>query len=117
MSTETIISPAKSVPLFYFSGTGNTWWISQALYRALNARGVEAISYSIEQVTREQTTELIQQADIIGLGFSQGRCRAGGDLAQSQPPAWASFTVIHPGRYAGISPKIPGSPGDRNNAG
>lgn len=59
----------KPLPLFYFSGTGNTWWVSQRLVEALNTYGFDARAYSIEQITPDKAAALIEKADIIGLGF------------------------------------------------
>jgi NAD-dependent dihydropyrimidine dehydrogenase PreA subunit/flavodoxin len=63
------IFSTSTIPLFYFSGTGNTWWVSQRLAESLSARGFSAAAYSIEQVTPEQAADLIRPAAIIGLGF------------------------------------------------
>ncbi len=59
----------KPLPLFFFSGTGNTWWVSRCLAEALSARGFDAGAHSIEQVAPAQAAALIRSADIIGLGF------------------------------------------------
>ena len=56
-------------PFFYFSGTGNTWWVSQRLVDALCARGFNASAFSIEQISSDQVADLIQSATCIGLGF------------------------------------------------
>ena len=32
----------KSVPIFYFSGTGNTWWVGNRIAEALNKMGFNA---------------------------------------------------------------------------
>lgn len=63
------MSYKKSLPLFYFSGTGNTWWVSQRLAEALSAREFDACAYSIEQATPDKVADLIETAEIIGLGF------------------------------------------------
>ncbi len=62
------LSP-QTIPLFFFSGTGNTWWVSQRLAEVLSARGFRAAAHSIEQVTPEEAAGLIGQAAIVGLGF------------------------------------------------
>jgi len=59
----------QTTPLFYFSGTGNTWWASQYLADCLQAQGVCAQAFSIEQITPETVNNLIAQANMIGLGF------------------------------------------------
>ena len=60
---------SKSIPIFFFSGTGNTWWVSQRLAESLSERGFRARAHSIEQVSPDQTAELIRPAALIGLGF------------------------------------------------
>jgi len=56
-------------PLFYFSGTGNTWWVSQRLAEKLGERGLQARAYSIEQIEPQAAGELISAAQGVGLGF------------------------------------------------
>jgi len=62
------LSP-QTIPLFYFSGTGNTWWVSQRLAESLSVRGFRAAAYSIEQISPEEAAGLIRPAAIVGLGF------------------------------------------------
>ena len=56
-------------PIFYFSGTGNTWWISLRLAENLQKRGLHAQAYSIEQIEPKTAGELIEVAEGAGLGF------------------------------------------------
>ena len=57
------------VSIFYFSGTGNTWWASEHIAEELAKHRFHANAYSIEQVTGEETAALIEKSSIIGLGF------------------------------------------------
>lgn len=57
------------VSIFYFSGIGNTWWVSEQLCEELNTLGFLTSAYSIEQLTDKETAKLIQKSSIIGLGF------------------------------------------------
>lgn len=57
------------VSIFYFSGTGNTWWASERIAEELITHGFRANTYSIEQVKGKETDVLIEQSSIIGLGF------------------------------------------------
>jgi len=57
------------VSIFYFSGTGNTWWVSEHIAEELTKHGFRATAHSIEQVTREEAAALIEKSSIIGLGF------------------------------------------------
>lgn len=59
----------KTIPIFIFSGTGNTWWVSEQLVKQLRNLGLVASTHSIEQVTKEQISKLIAAADMVGFGF------------------------------------------------
>lgn len=59
----------KQFPIFYFSGTGNTWWVGQQLEAALNSRGFQSQAISIEQISPEDAAAHIDQAEMIGLGY------------------------------------------------
>jgi len=59
----------KKIPLFYFSGTGNTWWVSKRVEEKLRELGSDATAYSIEQLPGDKASQLAINADIIGLGF------------------------------------------------
>ena len=54
---------------FYFSGTGNTWWVSQQLVDTLIANQAEASAISIESVTPNEADFHIASADIVGFGY------------------------------------------------
>lgn len=57
------------MPIFYFSGTGNTWWVGKRLEGALQAKGIKAEAISIEQITYPEAGESIRLADMLGLGY------------------------------------------------
>jgi len=59
----------NKIVIFYFSGTGNTWWVSERIAETLKGMGVEASAHSIEQVSVESASALIEDADAVGLGF------------------------------------------------
>ena len=59
----------KKMMLFYFSGTGNTWWVSERIAAALKEKGIEASAHSIEQVSAEQARIFLADADMVGFGF------------------------------------------------
>jgi ferredoxin/flavodoxin len=66
---EFIGAEMKRMVIFYFSGTGNTWWVSERIVQTLNGMGTEASAHSIEQVSMEETAALISEADAVGFGF------------------------------------------------
>jgi len=47
------------LPIFFFSGTGNTWWVGSELANALSEQGFHAEALSIEQVSRPQISAAI----------------------------------------------------------
>ena len=57
------------VSIFYFSGTGNTWWVGERLCEELSEHKFDANAYSIEQLTEKETAALIKKSEIVGLGF------------------------------------------------
>lgn len=57
------------IVLFYFSGTGNTWWVSQQLIDTLIANQIEARAISIESINPEEVDLQIANADIVGFGY------------------------------------------------
>ncbi len=59
----------KEIVTFYFSGTGNTWWVSQELVRQFEKLGRQARAYSIETLTVEEAARLIKGASIAGFGY------------------------------------------------
>jgi len=59
----------KSFPIFYFSGTGNTWWAAVRIAEALQQEGFDARAHSIEQVPPAAAGELIGGAWGAGFGF------------------------------------------------
>lgn len=57
------------VCIFYFSGTGNTWWVSNKLVEELKNKGRTANAYSIEMLDREQTLELMENSSAVIFGY------------------------------------------------
>ena len=57
------------VVLFYFSGTGNTWWVTGALAEALTEEGFQVQVQNIEMVSDTQAGVLAAQADLVGAGY------------------------------------------------
>jgi flavodoxin len=41
----------KKAVIFYFSGTGNTWWVSEKLGRYLAEKGFSVEVHSIEKIS------------------------------------------------------------------
>ncbi len=59
----------KKVVIFYFSGTGNTWWVSEKLAELLSRGETVAEAVSIEKITATEADELVASADLCGFGY------------------------------------------------
>ena len=59
----------KKIVIFYFSGTGNTWWVSEKLAELLYNDQTEAEAVSIETLTPEKADELVASAHLCGFGY------------------------------------------------
>jgi ferredoxin/flavodoxin len=55
--------------IFYFSGTGNTWWVSKRIAESLKSRNISANIYSIENVDLEEANRLITDSKYVGFGY------------------------------------------------
>lgn len=59
----------RSAVIFYFSGTGNTWWLTGELARLLREKGIDAQPYSIEGAACREADALIDRCDLAGFGY------------------------------------------------
>ena len=59
----------KNVVLFYFSGTGNTWWVTEEISRHLTEKDFNSRAYSIEEVTPVKAAALIEESSLVGFGY------------------------------------------------
>lgn len=55
--------------IFFFSGTGNTWWVTEEIYGELRKINYSVKKRSIEEVTVEEADLLISGADLAGFGY------------------------------------------------
>ncbi len=60
---------AKSAVLFFFSGTGNTWWAATRLAGALRDRGTACQVRSVEQLAPGEVNVLLAESDLAGFGY------------------------------------------------
>ncbi|MGL4363277.1 MAG: EFR1 family ferrodoxin [Cellulosilyticaceae bacterium] len=59
----------KKAVIFYFSGTGNTWWVAKRIGQKLKDEYMKIRTCSIEQVSVEEANELISVSDVVGFGY------------------------------------------------
>jgi ferredoxin len=62
---------ANRTVIFYFSGTGNTWWVGKKLEEHLKNQGQKTKRFAIEakKLSSDRVEKLVQKADIIGIGY------------------------------------------------
>jgi len=61
-----------NIAIFYFSGTGNTWWITEKIKSCLSENNIKTKLYSIERNDLnwdEMLPNLLKENEIIGIGF------------------------------------------------
>jgi NAD-dependent dihydropyrimidine dehydrogenase PreA subunit/flavodoxin len=62
----------KLATLFYFSGTGNTWWVTKEIAKRLNDKGFDCQYYSIELEELKDPNNLlkiVRDCGLIGIGY------------------------------------------------
>ncbi len=59
----------RNVNIFFFSGTGNTWWVSMEIARLLADQGIRADAHSIERLSAATAAQLIAGCDVVGFGY------------------------------------------------
>ncbi len=60
------------ITIFYFSGTGNTWWATEKLQQMLKEKKFEVEYFSVESKVAQdgkKANELINQSDLVGFGY------------------------------------------------
>lgn len=57
------------ISIFYFSGTGNTSWITKKIVEYFTEYGHDVSAVSIENLTVSMADSAISQSDIIGFGY------------------------------------------------
>ena len=55
--------------VFFFSGTGNTWWVADQITKQLDARGINADTVSIDTVNPKKADWWIKAADLVFFGW------------------------------------------------
>lgn len=60
---------AQTMVLFFFSGTGNTWWCAATFAREAAASGLQVECISLEAVKSNVAHTRIQEADLLGLAY------------------------------------------------
>ncbi|WP_069999019.1 EFR1 family ferrodoxin [Cellulosilyticum sp. I15G10I2] len=59
----------KKIVIYYFSGTGNTWWLAKALQEKLSQHKHQVACHSIETLTAKEGIDLPGDFDHIIFGF------------------------------------------------
>lgn len=88
----------KKIIIYYFSGTGNTWWIAKELHQRLNASGLHSQCHSIEAFSWEAVPEQVKEADHILFGFPV----YGSAAPRLMKDFIRQFPVAHPGQSISV---------------
>ncbi len=59
----------RKMVLFFFSGTGNTWWCAKTFERAAAEHNLQVECVSLEALTKPATEKLLAAADLMGLAY------------------------------------------------
>ncbi|MEG2484794.1 MAG: EFR1 family ferrodoxin [Clostridia bacterium] len=59
----------KKTVIFYFSGTGNTWWVANKINGYFNNYIGDSTIVAIDNVSRKEINEYIKYSEIIGFGY------------------------------------------------
>ena len=84
------VSTSSEAVIFYFSGTGNTWWASEKIADSLSRAGLKANAYSIEKIDGQTANLLIKSAGLVGFGYPI----YGSDLPQSMKNFMANLAAL-----------------------
>lgn len=57
------------VTIFWFSGTGNTAWVANSIFKVFERRGYDSQTYNIEKLDMAKAGQIIRDADICGFGY------------------------------------------------
>lgn len=55
--------------IFFFSGTGNTWWVADRIKKQLDAKGINADIVSTDSVDSKKADWWIKSADLVLFGW------------------------------------------------
>jgi flavodoxin len=55
--------------IFYFSGTGNTWWLTKKLKENLTSHSIETKLVNIEKKQHSEYQSRITEYDVVGFGY------------------------------------------------
>jgi len=78
----------KKCNIFFFSGTGNTYFVSKKIADVLSGQGLDAICLPIDSMTRSEIEWETKSSDLIGIGYPV--------YASSVPEPIAQFLEILP---------------------
>ena len=73
MPLSTLIWQAHNIMhtavVFYFSGTGNTWWVADRIIRQLDASNINATAVSMDTLSPKKADWWIKSADLVLFGW------------------------------------------------
>lgn len=83
------------VVIFYFSGTGNTWWVADKIKKQFDKRNINADIVSIDSVDSKKADWWIKTADLVFFGWPV----YGSDLPEPMKRFVDGLFVVEKGKH------------------
>ena len=81
--------------IFFFSGTGNTWWVADKIKKQLDAKGINADTVSVDALTPKKADWWIKTADLVVFGWPV----YGSDMPEPMKQFVDSLPVVEKGKH------------------
>lgn len=81
--------------IFFFSGTGNTWWVADKMKKELDAKGINADTVSVDSLTPQKAGWWIKSADLVIFGWPVH----GSDMPEPMKRFVDSLPVVEKGKH------------------
>ncbi len=84
--------------IFFFSGTGNTWWVADRIKKQLDLAGINADTVSVDTLTPKKADWWVKSADLVLFGWPV----YGSDMPEPMKRFLASLPVVEKGKHVHI---------------
>lgn len=81
--------------IFYFSGTGNTWWVADKIKKQLDAKNINADTVSVDSVDAKKANWWIKASDLVFFGWPV----YGSDLPEPMKRFIDNLYVVEKGKH------------------
>ena len=84
--------------ILYFSGTGNTWWVADAIRKQLDAKDINADAVSVDSLTPKKAGWWIKTADLVIFGWPI----YGSDMPEPMKRFIDTLPVVEKGKHVHV---------------